>query len=332
MSRRAREAQTLGSAQCAARSAQRGAALLLALVVVTVISTLAAQMVWQQWRSVQVETAERARAQAQWILAGATDWARLILREDARGSQIDHLGEPWALPLEEARLSTFLAGGREDLEANPALQAFVSGQITDAQSKFNLRNLVLDGPAGAAAQRGLLRLCESIGVGSAVGQQLIDGARRTWAAAKGEAQSGAAAAPVAPERLSDLRWWGIDRETLERLRPWVVVLPKPTPLNLNTASVEVIMASLEGVDLGAARRLAQARAQSPMRSLDQAVEVLRVSQENANLTALALQSSFFEVRGQLRLGDRWFAQQSLVERRQLDVVVVQRERGVGLQP
>jgi hypothetical protein len=54
------------------------------MIIVTLVATLAASMVWQQWRAVQVEGAERARAQSAWILAGALDWARLILKEDAR--------------------------------------------------------------------------------------------------------------------------------------------------------------------------------------------------------------------------------------------------------
>jgi general secretion pathway protein K len=40
---------------------QRGAALLTAMIIVTLVATLAAAMVWQQWRAVQVEVAERAR-------------------------------------------------------------------------------------------------------------------------------------------------------------------------------------------------------------------------------------------------------------------------------
>ena len=62
-----------------ARRSQHGAALLTAMIIVTLVATLAASMVWQQWRAVQVEGAERARAQSAWILAGALDWARLIL-------------------------------------------------------------------------------------------------------------------------------------------------------------------------------------------------------------------------------------------------------------
>ena len=63
------------------RRTQRGAALLVAMVLLTVVATLSAAMVWQQWRAVQVEAAERSRSQSAWILVGALDWARLILRE-----------------------------------------------------------------------------------------------------------------------------------------------------------------------------------------------------------------------------------------------------------
>ncbi len=97
---------------------QRGAALLTAMIIVTLIASLAAGMVWQQYRAVQIEAADRARAQSAWILQGALDWARLILKEDAGGNRngnakkVDHLGEPWAVPLAEARLSTFLAADK----------------------------------------------------------------------------------------------------------------------------------------------------------------------------------------------------------------------------
>ena len=91
---------------------QRGAALLLAMLTVTLVATFAAAAVWQQWRSTEIETAERARLQSGWILAGALDWSRLILQEDARQGGADHLSEPWAVPLMEARLSTFLAAER----------------------------------------------------------------------------------------------------------------------------------------------------------------------------------------------------------------------------
>ena len=91
------------------KARQTGAALLAAMLTVTLVASLAAAALWQQWRSIEVESAERTRQQSLWVLTGALDWARLILREDARSGGADHLGEPWAVPLEEARLSTFLA-------------------------------------------------------------------------------------------------------------------------------------------------------------------------------------------------------------------------------
>mgnify|MGYP000196255302 CR=1 FL=1 len=90
-----------------------------------------------------METAERARAQTTWILRGALDWARLILQEDARaqqGGQVDHLGEPWALPVLESKLSTFLSQDQKWQEGDA--EVFLSGHINDAQSRLNVRNLV----------------------------------------------------------------------------------------------------------------------------------------------------------------------------------------------
>src|SRR5258706_14934194 len=111
---------------------QAGAALLTAMIIVTLVATLAAGMIWQQWRAVQVEVAERSRLQSAWILSGALDWARLILREDVKaGGGADHLGEPRAVPLAEARLSTFLRVDKNNADDGP--EAFPSRKILHAQ-------------------------------------------------------------------------------------------------------------------------------------------------------------------------------------------------------
>ncbi|RYZ09643.1 MAG: general secretion pathway protein GspK [Comamonadaceae bacterium] len=138
----------------AARARQRGAALLAAMLTVTLVATLSAAALWQQWRSVEIEAAERGRVQAAWVLIGALDWSRLILAEDRRASQIDSLSEPWALPLEEARLSSFLSAEKniasDSLEGLP--DAFLSGRIEDAQARLNVRNLVGSGKVDPAVR------------------------------------------------------------------------------------------------------------------------------------------------------------------------------------
>jgi len=46
---------------------QGGAALLAAMLTVTLVATFAAAALWQQWRSVEIEMAERSRVQSAWV-------------------------------------------------------------------------------------------------------------------------------------------------------------------------------------------------------------------------------------------------------------------------
>ena len=296
----------------------RGAALLVAMVVLTVVATLASGMVWQQWKAVQVEAAERGRVQSGWILNGALDWARLILREDARSGRATSLHEPWATPLAEARLSTFLASDR-DHSADAGPEAFLSGRIDDAQARYNLRNLLAEGKITPARLAVLERLCTSAGL-SADTAALIG--NRLLAAAMADADD----APLMPQTLADLVWLGVPEASVQALSTLVVLLPVATPINLNTAPREVLAATIPGVDLGSADRLVQARGRQPLRSLAEATAVLG---PGATLEAAVVdvKSSFFEVHGRLRLADRVLQEQSLVERlSNLDVLVRSRRR------
>ena len=296
---------------------QRGAAILMAMIIVTLVVTLAAGMVWQQWRAVQVEAAERARTQSAWILGGALDWARLILREDARSGRPTALSEPWAVPLAEARLSTFLAADKDN--ADDAPDAFLSGAIADAQARYNLRNLISPElkvlPTELAA---LERLCQAVGVSSDVSTRIADGLRDAFAASS-------ATAPLLPRSISQLTWLGLEPQTVRRIEPYVVLLPKVTSLNVNTASREVLAASIKGLDSATAERLVQYRQRTPFKSL-QEVEAQIPSLSPLPAQRLGVTSSFFEVSGRLRLGDRVLEQRSLVERRGIEVIALQREQ------
>lgn len=305
---------------------QRGAALLLAMVIVTLVATLAAGMVWQQSRSVQVEAAERARTQSEWILGGALDWARLILREDTRAGGADHLGEPWATPLAEARLSTFLAADRQNNAEDNGPEAFLSGRIEDAQSRYNLRNLVdAEGKIAPAELKALERLCDAAGLPSDTPSRLAEGLRRAWTGSEGDTED----APLAPRRIDQLAWLGLDAATVQRLKPYVVLLPRATPVNVNTASREVLVAAVEGLDRGTAERLVQQRQRQPFRNLDDIKQALGEGMK-VEEARIGVRSDFFDVYGRLRLEDRVIEQHSLVERRGaergMEVVTLLRER------
>ena len=308
---------------------QGGAALLLAMVIVALVATVTAGMVWQQTRAVQVEAAERARAQAAWILSGALDWARLILREDLRNNRsgaqpYDSLDEPWATPLAEARLSTFLAADKDN-NADGGPEAFISGSIADAQARFNLRGLLGDdGKVLPLQQLALERLCGLAGVPTDTAQRIVNGLVAAMAP-EPESTSEGAGPPLRPSRLADLGWVGIEPRTLERLQPFVDLLPVPTPVNLNTAPREVLVAAIDAIDPGSAERLVQARQRKPFRTLDEARAQLpqgTVLEPNR----VSVVSSYFEVSGRLRLEDRVLEETSLLVRRDNRVDVLRRER------
>ncbi len=326
------------AAHRAPAQAQRGAALLLAMLILTLVVSLSAGMVWQQTRAVQVEAAERARAQSAWILNGALDWARLLLSEDQRagrerGQEYDALDEPWATPLAEARLSTFLAADRDNtVDSGP--EAFLSGAIVDAQSRWNLRNLVgNDGQVVPAELAALARLVRLAGLPDDATARIAEAVRSAWAPQTASANGVISAAndgdPVlAPTRLQDLAWAGIEPALLARLAPWVDLLPARTPVNANTASREALMAAIDNLDLGSAERLVLARQRSPFRSLDEVRAQL--GEMVLEPTRVSVVSRHFLVQGRLRLEDRVLEESSLVQRRPnnrgAQVVVLRRQR------
>jgi general secretion pathway protein K len=318
------------------RRRSRGAALLTALVIVAVIATVAAGMVWQQWRAVQVETAERARTQSAWILAGALDWARLILREDARTSgatPMDHLGEPWAIPLAEARLSTFLAAEAQVEEDAP--DAFLAGSISDATARLNLANLVdvgrVPNPTWVAA---LQRLCQAIGLSPEVGMRIAAGMRAAAppavpaSGASAPAEDASADRPLVPQTVAQLAWFGLEPEAIRALEPYVVILPtsEKTLVNVNTAPPEVLMAAIEGLDRATAERIVQVRQRLPFKDRGALKSQLAALPDTAYATTTAVTSGWFEVRGRMRLDSVVLEQKSLVNRVNRDVRVVRRER------
>ena len=301
---------------------QRGAALLTALIIVTLVVTLAASMVWQQWRAVQVETAERARMQSSWILQGALDWARLILREDARSGRPTALTEPWATPLAEARLSTFLAADKNNNAEDDGPEAFLSGSISDAQARFNLANLVdASGKLSQPDLEALERLCQTVGLSTDVATRIAAGLRDAQAAGTGSNGN----APLRPRTLAQLAWLGLDAATITALEPYATLLPTRTPVNANTAAREVLAAVIKGLDLATAERLVQLRQRDPFKTL-QAVEAQIPGLGPLNGQQVSVVSSYFEVRGRLRLDDRVLEQRSLVFRSGLDMQVLQREQ------
>ena len=317
----------------------RGAALLAAMLTVSLVAMLAAGAAWQQWRTVEVESTERQHAQAQWLLLGALDWARIILREDARSGNADaptdHLAEPWAIPLQEARLSTFLAANSNSFAGNKSVtngsstfsntfsedaltqEVYLSGQIIDLQARMNVSNLLQGNQIDLKSLQAFERLFEALSLPTAQLNTLAQGLVA--------AQQQKDGAPLMPQRVSQLTWLGLTPQTLNSLAPYITVLPTRTPVNLNTAPPVVLYASVAGLSLADAKRLSDQRAQNPWSGLDafQKAAGKPLSVDGTH----SVNSRFFEVVGRLRMPATSLVERSVVQRDQVDVKVLWRESG-----
>lgn len=314
---------------------ERGAALLLAMLTVTLVASVAAAALWQQWRATEIEMAERQRQQAGWVLTGALDWARLILREDARGNRnegnADHLDEPWAMPLEEARLSSFLAVDRDN-SADEVMQAFLSGELIDMHSRLNFTNLVRltaeqGGTRVEVSQPDLeafTRLYELLELPQGELQAAVEALRQTYSQAANDPMP--SPTPLLPRKLAQLSWFGISASSIAALEPHVTVLPQRSTLNLNTANLRTLAAGVPGLDLARAQQLVTARERRPFIQLEDAARILNSAEVGLAQEHHGTRSRFFQVRGRLRLEGAVIEERSLVVRDDLNVRVVWRER------
>lgn len=321
------------------RVTQKGAALLTAMLAVALVTTLASAALWQQWRQVEIETAERGRSQTSLMMTGAMDWTRLILREDAisaQGAEADHLGEPWALPVQESKLSTFLSQDQQWREGDA--EVFLSGQITDAQSRMNVMNLLDNGQVSPKVFARFAVLFERLNLPLAELQTLAQQLQRsqqsiTPPAAGSAAPGGAASAsssassvlssassaasvagPLMPQQTAQLVWLGLSPASMATLQPHITLLPEATPVNLNTASAEVLSASIAGLDLASARQVVQQRQRGHWTSLNAAQQAMGTSGRLLDEQQHSVRSRYFEVHGRMRIDNVVQQELALVRR------------------
>lgn len=278
---------------------QRGTALVMAMLVVA-ISVLLVSAAFERQSALarQVEN-EVAYAQARTLLIGAVDWARVILREDARTSAVDHLAEPWAVGLEQTRL--------ENEGGDPA---YIAGAMRDAQGRFNLRNV--SGPNGPIASEVAVlgRLLEIAGGNAALAAPL---AARIHAALNPTTEPGVLPGTADEIRLDDPAL----KEAMARVRPFVSLLPEPSPVNVNTAPAEVLAARFTNLSLADARTLVTSRDGAYFRDVSDFMNRIPGLQPEG-------------AQGQVSVDTQYFLLEGMVEFRRVHVearVLLKREAG-----
>jgi len=289
------------------RRRTRGAAVVTALLMVTLAVVVVSGMLWRQQVQIRAIENQRLLAQATWIERAAVDWSRLILRDDQRRTSVDELGEPWAVPIAETRLSDFLGASlRTDLAGETS---FLSGRILDAQARFNLANLVqwtttptqgraasVD-PAALAAYR---RLLQTMSLNPVLAE---DTSRFMLQAAQGGANGQPAPRPP-DSALGLLAIPGYTPDMVAALEPFVTVLPERTLVNANTADAEVLSAVIDGLPLDRARELVRQRDRAYFNNVGDVQTQLRAVAPQADTSTLSgvmdVRSHYFLIYGLVR--------------------------------
>ena len=224
------------------RANQRGVALVTAMFIIAIVATLAAFLAVSQqvWLRQAQNLADLGQADG--ITRGAIELAGIALIEDAKLTKIDTLAEKWNEPI-----------------VLPVDGGFVTIQAKDAQSQFNLNNLVT-GPAGSRVlnptEIGVFeQLLLDLGLDASLKGALID-----WLDGDSNVDPGGGAedleyasqptpyrtANQALESVDELkRVKGFTPEVIDKLRDYVAALPSDRgviPLNVNTADSKTVAA------------------------------------------------------------------------------------------
>jgi general secretion pathway protein K len=348
---------------------QRGVAVITALLLTTLAISIVASLFWQQQVEVRSMENQRLNLQTRWILRGALDWATLALRQDAYTNKYTALTQVWATPLAETRLDQYIE--RERVEGE-VFDASLSGDIMDATSRYNLRNLEngnrIDkahmeifqrlltnlrlNPALARTAANLIAASQPppVGVDPITGEEVGEpgqdptaggnpggegaggagGGGLAAAGRDGENPGGEATAqntlPVSREGIGTpikfmevndlLAVKGFTPEMVERLRPFVIVLPKRTPVNVNTALPEVLAAVIPNFSLSEANALLARRRNVPWSEISMFTNELGPNRTVVP-ESLSVKSNWFIVNSRIRLERAALNAQSLVEREEL---------------
>ena len=247
-----------------ASRAQRGIALVTAMMIVAIAAAIAVQIAFahQIWFRQMENVADRDATD--WLRRGALHWASLALLEDAAQNSTDHLGESWAM----------------GLPTLPVEGGTIKVSIEDAQGRFNLNSV-----GDKASLDVLKRLLDVLRLDPQLANAVLDWIDTNSDALPGGAEDvdylnlnppyRAANRPMASvDELRLIR--GFDAKTVAALLPYVTVLPAaPSIINVNTASPVVLAALVPGLDLPTAQRIAEDRSSTPYKTPDDFKSKLR---------------------------------------------------------
>ena len=280
-----------------------GSATITALIVVGVATVLLSGLIWRQEIQLRVLENFREQKQVNWLERSAVDFARLILNEDQRQSNVDHLGEIWAIPLLDSQVGKFLQN--TDITEDVS-KVVLFGSISDAQALFNLRNLWNESHQFINYQEVEVyaRLLQFLNLDSKIALQTAEFFRETG---------------YLPSDIASIYALPVYQQSeAASLRSFLVLLPNRSKINVNTASAEVLMAVTPGLSRLSANRFIQSRSQKPIQSFNEIISQFSDAGVALNgfpsSNSIDFRSQFWLVKTEIKIKNNYFNHVSLIKR------------------
>ena len=298
---------------------QRGVALIIALLVVALATILIAALLDRGELALARTRNQMRLAQAQSYMEGLEAYAARVLVQSAAQAGNDSNSSPWAIPL----------------PSTPVPEGRISATMRDLNGCFNLNDLVDASGAQDPNWTSLfVRLLKALKLDPGLAQVAADWmlASPVASAANGDGFYLAQPIPYRTARhtfvhVSELRLLrGVDGDTYAKLAPNVCALPQVTKINVNTATVPVLMTLNDSMTEQLAQRLWQNGhanfADSTATSLGVPIVIFP--------DAYGVTSDHFLARGDIILDELPFTFYSLIEFRKSvggGIHVIERTRG-----
>lgn len=286
---------------------QQGYVVITAILFASLVTLVLSGMLWQQSRIIGQLHAMQDRNQASAYADAAQQWAKAILAEDRNASRIDHLQEIWAMPLAATRFE-----GAE-----------ISGKISDQQAALNLNNLIIANQLNTLNLRNAQTVLRAADLPDTLAESIADWIdadtqMRPHGAEDAEYQKIRPDALTANQPLLQIaelgQIKGITASHIQRLQGWINVLPAPSPININTASAEVLQLAVPQITPELAQNIVKLRREAAFTDLAdfrQRIQAPDVPVYEANI---AVSSRYFLVSCTVRFGQSSVAVESLLMR------------------
>jgi len=298
---------------------QRGVALLVALLVVALATVLIAGLLDRGELSAARTRNQLRTSQAEAYAQGMEAYAARVLQQDLNNGNTDTNHDVWAIPLPP----TPVQGGE------------IAATMSDLNGRFNLNNLSpLNNGNNQQWDIVFQRLLLALKL-----DPNIDGAVKDWLSQSGSAGGdGFYLGQPVPYRashnlffhISELRLLrGVSGEVYAQLAPHVAALPPGTRINLNTATVPVLMTLADGVTQQAAAAIWQ-QGQANFSSVS---DLASLAPGMAAICPVCydVRSNYFRARGEIVIDGLTFTFYSVLQRvdqgADAGVHVIQRSRG-----